>query len=128
MNFTQAIISCFYKYTIFTGRAIRSEYWYWRLFELILVLLAFRLDIIFFTENELGSFSLFIFFLTSIPGASVSIRRLHDINKSGWWLLLVFTGIGNFVLLYWFALKGNYGDNLYGPDYFFKKENSSYDL
>ncbi len=118
MNFTQSIISCFYKYTVFSGRASRSEYWYWRLLELFLVLLSFRLDTYFFPENEMGHFSLFVFFFTSIPGASVSIRRLHDVNKSGWWLLLVFTGIGNFVLLYWFIRRGSSGNNLYGKDYF----------
>ena len=113
MTFFQAINTCFNKYTIFSGRAKRPEYWYWRLFELFLALLAFRLDAIFFENNETGSISLFVFFFTCIPGISVSVRRLHDISKSGWWLLISLTGIGNFLLLYWFLLPSENNDNIY---------------
>ena len=104
MNFFQAINSCFSKYTNFKGKAIRSEYWYWRLFELILALISYRLDNIFFSDQKYGSGSLFLFFFTFLPGLAVSARRLHDIGKSGWWLLISLTGIGNFLLLYWFLL------------------------
>ena len=107
MNFFQAINECFSKYTIFSGKAMRSEYWYWRLFELILAIIAFRLDKIFFYDKEYGSFSLFLFFFTFLPGLAVSVRRLHDTGKSGWWLLISLTGIGNFLLLYWFLLPSN---------------------
>ena len=104
MNFFQAINTCFSKYTNFEGKAIRSEYWYWRLFELILALISYRLDNIFFSDQQYGSSSLFLFFFTFLPGLAVSVRRLHDIGKSGWWLLISLTGIGNFLLLYWFIL------------------------
>ena len=113
MTFFQAINTCFSKYTIFSGRAKRSEYWYWRLFELFLALLAFRLDMIFFSNSDTGSISLFVFFFTCIPGIAVSVRRLHDISKSGWWLLISLTGIGNFLLLYWFLLPSEISDNIY---------------
>ena len=113
MNFFQAINSCFSKYTVFSGRAIRSEYWYWRLFELILALISFRLDIIFFSEQKYGSFSLFIFFFTFLPGLAVAIRRLHDVGKSGWWLLISLTGIGNLLLIYWFIIPSKEKDNCY---------------
>ena len=116
MNFIEAITSCFAKYTIFTGRAIRSEYWYWRLFELFLVIISYRIDLMINSENIMGHFSLFIFFLTFIPSFAVSIRRLHDLNKTGWWMLLVLTGIGNLLLLYWFIQKGNSGKNFHGED------------
>tara|TARA_S200000501_G_C20377333_1_gene548944 strand:- start:133 stop:474 length:342 start_codon:yes stop_codon:yes gene_type:complete len=112
MTFFQAINICFNKYTVFSGRAQRSEYWYWRLFELFLALVAFRLDSFFLKESELGSFSLFVFFFTCIPGIAVSIRRLHDVNKSGWWLLISLTGIGNLLLLYWFLLPSD-DNNIY---------------
>ncbi len=107
MTFFQSINTCFIKYTVFHGTAKRAEYWYWRLFELVLALIAFRLDTIFFDSNEIGSFSLFVFFFTIIPGVAVTVRRLHDVNKSGWWLLISLTGIGNFLLLYWFILPGS---------------------
>ncbi len=113
MSFFQAINSCFSKYTIFSGVAVRSEYWYWRLFELLLALFALRLDKIFFSHQEYGSFSLFLFFFTFLPGLSVSVRRLHDIGKSGWWLLISLTGIGNFLLLYWFILPSNERNNVF---------------
>ncbi len=113
MTFFQAINICLKNYTVFDGRAKRSEYWYWRLFELILALIAYRLDKIFFENNEVGSFSLFVFFFTFLPGICVSIRRLHDVNKSGWWLLITLTGIGNLLLLYWFILPSENNNNIY---------------
>lgn len=113
MTFFQAINNCFTQYTVFNGRAIRSEYWYWRLFELMLALFSFRLDMMFFEDKEIGSFSLFVLFFTFLPGIAVSIRRLHDVGKSGWWLLISLTGIGNFLLLYWFILPGNRNRNIY---------------
>ena len=57
--------------------------------------------------------SLFVFFFTCIPGIAVSVRRLHDISKSGWWLLISLTGIGNFLLLYWFLLPSESSKNIY---------------
>ena len=113
MTFFQAINICLNKYTIFSGRAKRTEYWYWRLFELFLALLAFRLDIFFFKDNEIGSISLFVFFFTCLPGIAVSIRRLHDVNRTGWWLLISLTGIGNFLLLYWFLSPSENKNNIY---------------
>ena len=68
---------------------------------------------IFFSNSETGSISLFVFFFTCIPGIAVSVRRLHDISKSGWWLLISLTGIGNFLLLYWFLLPSESSDNIY---------------
>ena len=113
MTFFQAINTCLNKYIVFSGRAKRSEYWYWRLFELILALVSFRLDTIFFASKDLGSFSLFVFFFTFLPGLAVSIRRLHDVGRSGWWLLISLTGIGNFLLLYWFLIPGENNINTY---------------
>ena len=86
VDFIQAINICCKKYITFKGRAKRSEYWYWRLFEVTLAYASFRLDQI-FLERDSGLFSLFIFAITFIPGISVSVRRLHDVDKSGWWLL-----------------------------------------
>lgn len=113
MDFFQAIKICFSKYTIIEGRASRPEYWYWRLFELTLALASYKFDSIFFKSEQIGSFSLFVFFFTFIPGIAVSIRRLHDLGKSGWWLLISLTGIGNFLLLYWFVLPSDASKNIY---------------
>ena len=116
MNFFQAINSCFKNYTVYEGRSPRSEYWNWRLFELLIVLIAIRLDYTFLNNDNKQHFSLFVFFLTFLPGLCVSIRRLHDIGKSGWWLLITLTGIGNILLLYWFILPSENGKNIYNKD------------
>ena len=116
MNFFQAINSCFNKYTVFEGRSMRSEYWNWRLFELLIVLIAIRLDFTFLVSDNKQYFSLFVFFLTFFPGLCVSVRRLHDIGKSGWWLLISLTGIGNILLLYWFILPSENRKNIYNKD------------
>ena len=78
MTFFQAINTCFSKYTIFSGRAKRSEYWYWRLFELFLALLAFRLDMIFFSNSDAGSISLFVFFSSSeLPSNHAMMQKVY---------------------------------------------------
>ena len=112
MTFFQAINICLSKYTVFSGKAKRTEYWYWRLFEFFLALLAFRLDNFFFEADNTGSMSLFVLFFTFVPSIAVSVRRLHDVNKSGWWLLISLTGIGNLLLLYWFLLPSD-NNNIY---------------
>ncbi len=60
--------------------------------------------------NSLVSLALFL------PGLAVSVRRLHDLDRTGWWLLLVFTVIGVILLLVWDCMKGTPGPNRFGPD------------
>jgi uncharacterized membrane protein YhaH (DUF805 family) len=61
-------------------------------------------------------FSRFCIFFLFIPTLALKVRRVHDVNKSGWWILIAFTGIGYFLLLYWYCLKGTLGANYYGED------------
>lgn len=65
-----------------------------------------------------SSFSqLAITLVTFIPGITVSVRRLHDKDRSGWWLFIALVPlIGVLVLLYWFATRGTLGENRFGPD------------
>ena len=109
MKFGEAISSGFSNYVTFTGRASRSEYWYWTLFVTLASIVLQILDI------ALGALVLNSIFslATLLPGIAVAVRRLHDVNKSGWWLLLVFTVIGIFVILYWMIKKSDYGENNY---------------
>ena len=51
-----------------------------------------------------------------LPGVAVSVRRLHDLDRTGWWLLVVFTGIGIILLVIWDCMKGTNGPNRYGAD------------
>jgi uncharacterized membrane protein YhaH (DUF805 family) len=116
MNFQQAIVSCIRNYVGFEGRAARSEYWYWVLFVVLLGAVTSVLDLALFPGNELSPLNLISTIVLLLPNIAVSARRLHDIDRTGWWLLLVFTIIGGLVLLYWAFVKGTNGVNRYGPD------------
>jgi uncharacterized membrane protein YhaH (DUF805 family) len=104
MNFGQAVSSCFSNYATFSGRATRSEYWYWCLFLVVGSICALVADGLIIGDLETAPINLIFTLATLLPGLAVSVRRLHDINKSGWWLLITFTGIGIFLLMYWVCL------------------------
>lgn len=112
MNFTQAVQSGFNKYVIFSGRAPRSEYWYWALFSFIVQIVANMLDM----AMGMGLISGLLSLALLLPSIAVGIRRLHDIDRTGWWLLIAFTGIGIILLIVWACIKGTDGPNQYGPD------------
>jgi uncharacterized membrane protein YhaH (DUF805 family) len=112
MNFGQAIQSGFRNYVNFNGRAMRSEYWYWTLFAVLL-----QLAVEMVTDGEVSWISGLVSLALFLPSLSVSIRRLHDIDKSGWWFLLWFVPIvGWIVMIYWACRKGTDGANRFGPD------------
>jgi len=115
MNFAEAIVSGFRNYVNFSGRAPRSEFWYWSLF-VVLVSIATNIIDGALLHNDLAPISTLWGLATFLPGLAVSVRRLHDIDRSGWWLLILFTIIGIFVLLYWDCVKGTAGPNRFGPD------------
>jgi uncharacterized membrane protein YhaH (DUF805 family) len=117
MNFGQAIKSGFSNYVTFSGRACRSEYWFWVLFAVIGGLGTGILDALIFGYHAgvsplNGIFSLAIF----LPGLAVAARRLHDTDRVAWWLLIALTGIGAIFLVVWFCFKGTSGPNRFGPD------------
>lgn len=111
MTLFESIKICFEKYAVFEGRASRSEFWYFYLFcwGAILILAIFN--------NVFFSIILIIFFLIIfLPQLAVSCRRLHDIDTSGWFLLLqVIPIIGPILLIVWFATEGTKGKNTFGP-------------
>lgn len=112
MDFKQSVISVFAKYKTLSGRARRSEFWYFALFQLLLGIATAVIDTILFGGHSVVSY---LTFALAIPGLTVSVRRLHDIGKSGWWYLLILVPIvGCIVLLYWFAQDGTVGSNQYG--------------
>lgn len=119
MNFFDAVKVCFIKYTNFSDRASRSEYWLFTLFLFILsVVVGFIEGLLGVAwDDMLAPGSTVLTIVTIIPALSVTVRRLHDVNRSGWWLLLCFTVVGIlFPLLYWFCKKGDEGENQFGPD------------
>jgi len=116
MNFVQAITSGFQHYVGFAGRASRSEYWYWVLFTIIGGIVTFILDRAVFPENDLSPLNAVFNLVCFLPSLAIGVRRLHDIGRTGWWLLIVLTIIGFIVLLVWACQKSDAGPNQYGPD------------
>jgi uncharacterized membrane protein YhaH (DUF805 family) len=100
MSFVDAIKSGFRNYAVFKGRAGRSEYWWFFLFSIL-------------AQSAASGFGLALGNLVSLalllPSIAVGVRRLHDIDKRGWWLLVP---IANLVLL---ARSGDAGENRFGP-------------
>lgn len=104
------------KYAVFSGRARRSEYWYFALFVMIISFILYGVDYLVLDAGESG-FALFssVFSLAILlPTIGVSVRRLHDIGKSGLWYLIAFIPFGGLVLLYFFVQDSEPG-NQYGP-------------
>ncbi|MCQ2232584.1 MAG: DUF805 domain-containing protein [Paludibacteraceae bacterium] len=115
-------IKCLKNYANFNGRARRKEYWMFTLFYTLLYLPVYAITM-FATSQELLSLALIANLLMMVialglllPALAVQVRRLHDINKSGWWILLGFVPLANFALLYFTLKEGDKGENLYGPD------------
>lgn len=112
MTFQQSVRTCLNKYIDVEGRAPRSEYWWFFLFALIVGFATGMIDAVLGTAilNPLVSLALLA------PGITVGVRRLHDRDMSGWWMLLYITGIGALILLILFILRGTDGPNRFGPD------------
>ena len=118
MNFIEAIGSGFANYVNFSGRAARSEYWLWVLFTVIGGVATRILDGALFGHDEVVGSPLNAVFnvVTFLPSLAFGARRLQDINRPGWWGLIILTIIGIFVFIYWACLKGTVGPNRFGPD------------
>lgn len=109
------------RYAEFSGRSRRKEYWLFILLYVILSVVATLLDTSVFREmainNEMGVVSLIVSVGLIIPLIAVAIRRLHDTDRSGWWILLgLIPLLGGLVLLVFYCLDGTPGDNRFGPD------------
>ncbi|MCB1651695.1 MAG: DUF805 domain-containing protein [Alphaproteobacteria bacterium] len=120
MNFIQAVTSVFKNSFNFKDRAMRSEYWYFMLFSMGAGFVAGLFDAASFPEMlaEYGTGPVGIIegLALLVPSISVTIRRLHDVNKSGWWQLIALTIIGIIPLFYWMIKKGDAGENRFGED------------
>ncbi len=131
------------RYAQFTGRASRSEFWYFILFSMIISIVLGILDGVLGTTHSYGMETLAVASTNTelasasmtqtigymqtlyglfvlIPSIAVSMRRLHDIGKSGWWLLIgiipIVNFIGIFVLIYFYATDSQSGENTYGEN------------
>jgi uncharacterized membrane protein YhaH (DUF805 family)/uncharacterized OB-fold protein len=102
-----SIVACFKKYVDFHTRSARSEFWWWQLLVFVISFLAALTG---------GGLFVMIELICLVPSVAVGVRRLHDINRSGWWVLLELTIIGIIPLFYWALQPGTRGPNKYGPD------------
>ena len=120
MNFFEAIQSGFSNYVNFKGRAIRSEYNYWILFSVIISAITGILDFMIGYEdwNDPSPINSITQLILCLPGLAVMVRRFHDINKSGWNYLWVFTIIGMIPVVYWLYFKeGDKEENFYNSNF-----------
>lgn len=120
LSFGQAVESALkQKYATFTGRARRSEYWFFVLFQVIVCVVAAILDSV--LGLTIGDLSYGVLYCLSalallLPSLAVVIRRLHDIGRSGWWILIALVPfIGGLVLLVFACLDSQPQANKYGP-------------
>ena len=129
MNFTDAVKAYFLKWNDFRSRSSRSEYWWATLFVTLAsfpvgFIIGFVISILFLTagfsettmEIVVGIVMLPIQIFIIIASTCLVIRRLHDVDKSGWWYLIIFTIIGIIPLLIWYCSKGTDGENRFGKD------------
>lgn len=117
MNFFEAVRINFKKYATFSGKAQRSEFWFWILFVVIASTLCSILDEALFPAQVEAMFyplSTCFSIVVFLPGLAVGTRRLHDVGRSGWWQLLGLTLIGFIPLLWWWVKKGT-PDSLVTP-------------
>ncbi len=129
MNMLEAVTAVFRKYADFSGRARRSEYWYSYLiyqiftFTYLVFTLAFSEGFSASEKSQIALANILLFFLalfvlgTFLPMLAVQIRRLHDIDKSGWNILWFnIPLVGSILMIVWYCRPGTVGDNRFGPD------------
>jgi uncharacterized membrane protein YhaH (DUF805 family) len=124
------VLEVFSKYAVFSGRARRKEYWYWYFFNFIISIFIAVVSVVINlpfgteTDNGIGWFGLFINLVAIvyslgifIPNLAVTIRRLHDTNRSGWsYFISLIPFIGGLILLIYLVEDSTPGDNQYGPN------------
>lgn len=118
MDFQTAIRRCLQNYATFSGRAQRAEFWWFWLFGILVSTVTALIDLwIFDRPNGEGWVSALAGLALFLPSISVSVRRLHDIGRTGWWWWLALIPlIGWIVLLVWYCQRSEPGANRFGPD------------
>ncbi|MDV8157869.1 DUF805 domain-containing protein [Acinetobacter bereziniae] len=111
-NMFDWFMKCIKNYAKFDSRARRKEYWFFRLSMFVLIIASMLIDMLLNTEVL---FTGMVVLATLIPDIAVSVRRLHGINKSGWWFLIsCIPLIGIVLLIIWFTKEGDKHSNIYG--------------
>ena len=116
MNFQQAVKSGFQNYGNVKDRASRSEFWWWVLFSVLVGVVAVIIDMtVFGVTDSKGPVDIVTSLALLAPNIAVNARRMHDIDKSGWWMLINLTIIGIPVFIYWCCQKSDATTNRFGP-------------
>jgi uncharacterized membrane protein YhaH (DUF805 family) len=101
------------------GRTSRRQYWTYELVMTAALVAAFFADVgairSGLEQDHIGLIVTFVAIIHCVPSITATVRRLHDIGRSGWWYLLCFVPLGALVVLYWTCLRGDSGENAYGP-------------
>ena len=124
MDIQTSIKTCFNKYATFSGRASRSEYWFFILFGILGGIVTLIIDVMildYSIESEYTPINLIFSLILIIPSIAVACRRIHDVNKSGWWQLIWLTIIGGILLLIWYFKEGEKRKNRFGTPIKIKK-------
>ncbi len=117
MGFVDAIKAFYKNYVKFDGRSSRSEYWWPQLYFILLYVVILAGSVLGETIGGILALIIGLIILASIiPAISVTIRRLHDNDKSGWFFLLTLVPIVSLYILYLCIIKGTDGPNRFGPD------------
>lgn len=120
MGFVEAVRTCLAEYVTFSGRASRSEYWWFQLFHLLALVLPIAVAAIADTrllEGVVWPVVIVIHLALILPNLAATVRRLHDRDRSGWHYLWIFAPfVGELILLIWCVQRGIEGDNRFGPD------------
>lgn len=118
VTMTEAVRRVLSKYADFSGRAPRSEYWWWVLAMFLLSLvLSFAAAAVASDAQKAADIATGVLLVaTFLPSLAVTVRRLHDTDRSGWWILVGLVPIiGSIILLVWMASEGSHRANQWGP-------------
>ena len=114
LGFPESVVRCLRKYATFRGRATRAEYWWFSLFNTLLGMVVYAaVQHLMGTEAADGAASI-VQLALFLPMLAVGVRRLHDIDFRGWWMLLGLTGVGIIPLIIFFCLPGKQAPNRFG--------------
>ncbi len=116
VEFVDSVKLFFNNYVDFKGRSSRGAYWWFALANIIVSIALTVVDGAMFGFGSVEPLGTVWSLATLIPSIALGVRRLHDIGKSGWWLLIVLTIIGVVLILYWACQPGERSENAYGPD------------